>query len=79
MHEIAKKFLLSKAHTKQLLDMLTRTRKFGFVNHGGIHISENEIKEELAKRPHVLNAAESKIKRQKLASEAQASREKRVR
>lgn len=60
MYEIAKKLLLKNAHTKQLLAMLSssRMRGLGYYSSGGICITEEEIKDELANRPHVPNKIE---------------------
>jgi len=61
---------LPNLHTKVLMKYLDHARHFGGeydpINSGKC-ISIADIKEELAKRPHVLNKKEAREKRQQLA------------
>lgn len=63
---------LKKQHTRELLKLLDRTRKFGGYydiseNHQGFCITDSQIKAILATREHIPNKKETRERRQKIA------------
>jgi len=61
MHETVKQIILKRSSTQYLLALKVRANRNGgeAVECGGIVISVEELKKELALRPHIPNKAES--------------------
>lgn len=74
-----KRILLKNASTRYLMSLRPGAIHSGWTELYGIEISYDELKEELATRPHIPSKPESKILRRKAAYLAQSSKERRRR